>query len=68
MKVKITKGGGYQDVVLDVETTPRAGEMINLGNWEGQVTQVTHIPARYRGENDPVVHLVLAGSHQIRKT
>jgi hypothetical protein len=64
MKVKITAGGGYQGTTLEVDVLPRAGETVNLGNWEGTVSQVIHIPAAYRN-GEHVAELRLTGSSRI---
>ena len=48
MKVKIIEGGGYQGTTLDVDAVPRIGETVNLGNGQGTVAQVIHIPSSYR--------------------
>jgi hypothetical protein len=68
MKVLIIDGGGYQGTMLDVDFLPRAGETVNLGNWEGTVAQVIHIPAAYREgqKREHGTELVLFGSRQIK--
>jgi hypothetical protein len=53
MKVKIIKGGGYQDTVLDVEALPRSGETIRFGRWKGVVYEVSHVPLPPKGNRDP---------------
>ena len=74
MKVKIVRGGGYQDTVLDVESLPRRGEIVRLGRWEGAVCRVTHVPlppsgaqspAGYRELGGPVAELVVDDVHQL---
>jgi hypothetical protein len=72
MKVRIANGGGFQDTTLDVDALPRAGETVRIGDWEGEVVKVTHVPSqnasgrRYRDDDEPCALLVLAGSHQIK--
>jgi hypothetical protein len=72
MKVRIEHGGGYQETTYDVDALPRVGETIRIGNWEGKVTKVTHVPSRnasgkrYRGDDDPSALLMLDGSHQVK--
>jgi hypothetical protein len=72
MKVRIERGGGYQDTTYYVDALPRVGETIRLGGWEGEVIKVTHVPSRnasgrkYRDEGEPSALLVLAGSQQVK--
>jgi hypothetical protein len=67
VKVKIIDGGGYQGTTLDVDAVPRVGERLRLGNWEGTVAQVIHVPARYRGDEEPGTELVLAGVCKVKQ-
>lgn len=72
MKVRIERGGGYQDTTLHVDALPRTGETVRIGDWEGEVIKVTHLPSRnasgrrYREDDEPSALLVLAGSHQVK--
>jgi hypothetical protein len=68
MKVLIIDGGGYQGTMLELDAVPRVGETVNLGNWEGTVAQVIHIPVAYREgqEREHGTELVLAGSSRIK--
>jgi hypothetical protein len=53
VKVKIVRGSGYLDTVLDVEVLPRRGETVRLGLWEGAVCRVTHVPLPPKGHGNP---------------
>lgn len=72
MWVNIVRGGGYQGTTYDVDALPRVGEMIRIGDWEGEVVKVTHVPSqnasgkRYRDSGQPGALLELAGSHQVK--
>jgi hypothetical protein len=45
VKIKIIgSSGGYQNCVYDLDALPHVGEVLNLGNWEGTVAQVVHVP------------------------
>jgi hypothetical protein len=68
MQVLIIDGGGYQDTMLDVDFLPREGETVNLGDWEGTVARVIHIPVKYREgqKREHGTELVLAGSRKIK--
>jgi len=65
MKVKIIDGGGYQGTTLEVDAVPRVGETVKLGNWQGTVVQVIHIPSRYRDNTEPGTELVLTGISKV---
>jgi hypothetical protein len=67
VKVKIIDGGGYQGTTLDVDAVPRVGEKVRLGNWEGTVAQVIHVPVRYRADEEPGTELVLTGVSKVKK-
>ena len=70
MKVRIEHGGGYQDTTLYMDALPHIGETVRIGDWEGEVIKVTHVPSRnasgkrYREDDEPSALLVLAGSQQ----
>ena len=68
MKVLIIDGGGYQNTMLDVDFLPRKGETVNLGDWEGTVARVIHIPAAYRQgqKREHGTELVLESSQRIK--
>jgi hypothetical protein len=68
MKTKIIgSSGGYGGCFYDLDTVPRTGEVLNLGDWQGTVEQVIHIPTKFRADGCSA-HIKLAdGSvHQIR--
>jgi hypothetical protein len=60
-------GGGYQGTTLDVDAVPHAGETVRLGNWQGTVAQVIHVPAHYRDNGEPGTELVLTGVSKIKE-
>lgn len=70
MKVKILRGGGYQDVTVDLDTAPRVGETITLGGWTGIVEQVIHVPRQdwakpdWPKHGEPGTKIVLTEVHQ----
>jgi hypothetical protein len=72
MWVRVEYGGGWQETEYVVDTVPRVGETIRIGDWDGEVAKVTHVAVRnasgrvYRGENDPAVVLELSGSHRFK--
>jgi hypothetical protein len=68
MNVLIIDGGGYQDTMLDLDAVPREGETVNLGDWEGTVARVIHIPVAYREgqRREHGTELVLYGSSRVR--
>ena len=66
MKIKIIgSSGGYQNCVYDLDALPQVGEVLNLGNWEGTVAQVVHIPEKHRTDGMSA-HIELVQVHQVK--
>ncbi len=69
MKTKIIgHSGGYQDSFYDLDALPHAGEVLHLGNWQGTVEQVIHIPAQHRSDGCSAhIELVEGSVHQLAR-
>jgi hypothetical protein len=74
MQIKIVPGiggyhGGYPRCRYELDALPHNGEVLNLGNLQGIVHQVTHVPAKFRTRKDPEaarITLVPGTVHEIK--
>lgn len=66
MKIKIIgSSGGYGNSKYELDALPHVGEVLNLGNWQGTVAQVVHIPKKYRKDGESA-HIELVQIHKVR--
>jgi len=67
MKIKfIPPSGGYGDTRCELDVLPHVGEVLNLGNWQGTVKQVVHIPEKYRKDDGISAHIELEQVHTVQ--
>jgi hypothetical protein len=67
MKIKIIgSSGGYRNCVYDLDALPHVGEVLSLGNWQGTVAQVVHIPQRHRTDGMSA-HIELVQVHEVKE-
>jgi hypothetical protein len=66
VKIKIIgSSGGYRNCTYELDALPHAGELLNLGSWEGTVAQVVHIPEEHR-KDGMAAHIELVQVHQVQ--
>jgi hypothetical protein len=66
VKIKIIgSSGGYENCVYDLDALPHVGEVLNLGNWEGTIGHVVHVPEQHRADGMSA-HIELVQVHQIK--
>jgi len=66
MKIKIIgSSGGYGNSICELDALPHIGEVLNLGNWQGTVAQVVHIPEKYR-KDGMSAHIELVQVHKVQ--
>jgi len=66
MKIKIIgNSGGYGNSRDELDALPHASEVLNLGNWQGTVAQVVHIPKKYRKDGE-CAHIELVQVHKVQ--
>jgi hypothetical protein len=66
MKIKIIgSSGGYRNCVYELDALPHVGEVLSLGNWQGTVAEVMHIPEEHR-KDGMSAHIELTQVHKVQ--